>query len=82
MKSPPPWCSTEFWQSTSARPNFFPKTLAPYRSGRNIPNLVFNEATALNTYDVLRADRILMDKASLGFINNFYGAKKAEPATA
>ena len=55
----------------------------PCRSGRNLPKLVFNEATALNTYDVLRADRILMDKASLSFVNTFYGAKNAEaPATA
>ena len=51
------------------------------RSGRNLPKLVFNEATALNTYDVLRADRILMDKASLSFVNTFYGAKGAEAPT-
>jgi hypothetical protein len=52
------------------------------RSGRNIPKLKWNKATALNTYDVLRADRIVMDKASLDFINSFYGAKSEPPATA
>jgi len=53
------------------------------RSGRNVRNLEFNEASSLSTYDVLRADRILMDKASLAFVNSFYGAKKGEtPAAA
>ena len=50
---------------------------SPYRSGRNIANLVFNEASSLNTYDILRADRILMDQASLTYISEFYGEKSA-----
>lgn len=57
-------------------------TEALIKSGRNIPKLKWNKATALNTYDVLRADRIVMDKASLDFINSFYGAKSEPPATA
>lgn len=47
------------------------------RSGRNIPNLVFNKSSALNTYDILRADKIVVDKASLEFINEFFGPSEA-----
>lgn len=52
-------------------------TDALHRSGRNIRNLQFNKASALSTYDILRADRIVMDKASLDFVNDFYGASPA-----
>lgn len=48
-----------------------------YRSGRNIEKLKLNEASGLNTYDILRADKILMDKASLNFVNQWYGKTAA-----
>lgn len=42
-------------------------------SARNIANLVLNESSSLSSYDILRADRIVIDKASLSYINDFYG---------
>ena len=43
-------------------------------------NLKFSKSTNLNTYDILRADKIVIDKASLDFVNEFYGDSAAAAA--
>ena len=53
-----------------------PEALA--RAARNIERLTLNAVTSLSAYDVLRADKIVVDTKALAHINVFYGPKLAE----
>jgi len=44
-----------------------------YLSGRNIERLGINTANAVQLYDVLAADRIVVEKSALAYINEYYG---------
>jgi large subunit ribosomal protein L4 len=35
---------------------------------------VHADITKLNVYDVLNADKVVVDEAALGYLNDFYGA--------
>lgn len=58
------------------------------RSGRNVEKLAINviggPAGGIQIYDVLRADRIVVEKSALAYINEFYGpaSAAAEPTSA
>jgi len=45
-----------------------------YLSGRNVPTLAINTANAVQVYDVLNADRIVVEKAALAYINEWFSA--------
>lgn len=47
-----------------------------YLSARNVPKLAINTAGAVQIYDVLRADKIVVEKGALDYINEFYGASQ------
>ena len=47
-----------------------------FLSGRNIEKLAINTANAVQIYDVLSADRIIVEKSALAFLNEFYGASE------
>lgn len=42
------------------------------KSARNVGKLEVNYASGLRIYDVLRADRIVMEESALEFIQSFY----------
>jgi large subunit ribosomal protein L4 len=44
-------------------------------AARNVAGLTVSRVGALNAYDVLRADRIVVEKAALAAIQDFYGPK-------
>lgn len=46
-------------------------------AARNVAGLTLAKSGALNAYEVLKADRIVMDKAALDAIQDFYGPKAA-----
>ena len=46
-------------------------------ASRNVERLTVNKVTALSARDVLKADRIVVDAASVAYINEFYGPKSA-----
>lgn len=41
---------------------------------RNMARVVHADITGLNVYDVLNADRVIVDEQALGYLNEFYGA--------
>ncbi|KAK9788287.1 hypothetical protein WJX73_009931 [Symbiochloris irregularis] len=43
-------------------------------AGRNVRNVVFNTINNLSVYDLLRADRVVVESSALSFIQEFYGA--------
>ena len=45
-----------------------------YLGGRNIPKLVFNTMDAIHVYDLLNADKILMEASVVPYIQERYGA--------
>lgn len=45
-----------------------------YLSGRNVPTLAINTANAVQVYDVLNADKIIVEKAALAYLNEWFGA--------
>ncbi|KAG7674223.1 hypothetical protein Ndes2526B_g03974 [Nannochloris sp. 'desiccata'] len=45
-----------------------------YLSGRNIEGLAINTANAVQVYDVLAADRIVVEKSALAYLNEYYGS--------
>lgn len=47
-----------------------------YLAGRNIENLVMNTTEYLNVYDILRADKIVIEKDALEHIQSFYGGEE------
>jgi len=47
-----------------------------YLSGRNVEKLVINSKDHINVYDILRADKIVIEKGALEYIQGFYGAKE------
>ena len=49
-----------------------------YLAGRNIEKLVINSTEHLNVYDILRADKIVIEKGALEYIQGFYGPEKEE----
>ena len=60
-------------------------------SARNVEKLKLNTVEKLNVYDILRADKIVMEDSAFKYIQEFYGAASeqsapeaasAEPATA
>ena len=53
-------------------------------SSRNIANVRTNSITNLSVYDLLRADRILVEASALAYIQEFYGkaSRDAAPAEA
>lgn len=42
-------------------------------AGRNVAKLAINTATAISVFDVLNADRIVIEKEALAYINGMYG---------
>ena len=44
-------------------------------SARNVEKLKVNNVEALNVYDVLRADKIVMEETAFKYIQQFYGGK-------
>ena len=46
-----------------------------YLSGRNVEKLAINTANAVQIYDVLAADHIVVEKSALAYLNEFYGAQ-------
>lgn len=51
-------------------------------AGRNISRLTFNTINNLSVYDLLRADKVIIESSALAFIQDFYGGprKAAESA--
>jgi len=47
-------------------------------SSRNVERLEVNTASAIRVYDILRADRIVIEESALQFIQEFYGDADAE----
>ena len=45
-----------------------------YLGGRNIPNLVFNVMDNIHIYDLLNADKILMEESVVPYVQERYGA--------
>jgi large subunit ribosomal protein L4 len=45
-------------------------------SARNVEKLELNTVDSLSVYDVLRADKILVEQSALKYINEFYGPKQ------
>jgi hypothetical protein len=43
-------------------------------SARNVQRVAINLATAVQVYDVCNADKIVIEKSALAFINDFFGA--------
>jgi large subunit ribosomal protein L4 len=54
-------------------------TDAIHLSARNVEKLELNTVDALKVYDVLRADKILIEKSALKYIQEFYGPKQSTP---
>ncbi|KAG1678911.1 hypothetical protein FOA52_003580 [Chlamydomonas sp. UWO 241] len=52
------------------------------KAGGNLPRFMVNTADSLSVFDVLHADRIVVEKAALAHINAFYGAEAAAEAEA
>lgn len=46
-------------------------------AGRNVAKLAINSADAISVFDVLNADKIVIESAALAHIQSFYGAKQA-----
>jgi large subunit ribosomal protein L4 len=53
-----------------------------YLSGRNLPKVAMNNANAVQVYDVLAADRIIIERSALAYINEIYGGDEEEAASA
>ena len=51
-------------------------------AGRNIAKLAINTATAISVFDVLNADRIVIEKEALAYINGMYGDDEEEEEVA
>jgi len=49
-----------------------------YLSGRNIERLAINTANAIQVYDLLAADKIIIEKAALDYVNEYYGGEKEQ----
>eukprot|EP00210_Caulerpa_lentillifera_P000890 g861.t1 len=48
-----------------------------YQAGKNIKRLKMNTSKHLSVYDVLRADKIIIEKDALEYVQSFYGPKIA-----
>ncbi|EFN52995.1 hypothetical protein CHLNCDRAFT_49059 [Chlorella variabilis] len=48
-----------------------------YLSGRNLPTLAINTANAVQVYDVLNADRIVVEQSALAYLNEWFGESQA-----
>ena len=46
-------------------------------SAANIGNLVHAPVTALNVYDILRADKLFVEASALEHLNTFFGTEGA-----
>lgn len=51
-------------------------------SARNVEKLKLNTVDHLNVYDVLRADKIVVEESASKYIQEFYGAASNEEASA
>lgn len=49
-------------------------------SARNVEKLKLNTVDRLNVYDVLRADKIVVEATAFKYIQEFYGAASSEDA--
>lgn len=50
-------------------------------SARNVDKLKLNTVDYLNVYDILRADKIIMEESAFKYIQEFYGPNSGEPAS-
>lgn len=50
-------------------------------SARNVEKLKLNTVEKLNVYDILRADKIVVEDTAFKYIQEFYGAAGAQSAT-
>lgn len=49
-------------------------------SARNVEKLKLNTVEKLNVYDILRADKIVMEDSAFKYIQEFYGAASEQAA--
>ena len=49
-----------------------------FLSGRNVAKLTFNIADRLDIYEVLKADKILIEEPAVAFLNERYGEDEDE----
>ena len=49
-------------------------------SARNVEKLKLNTVEKLNVYDILRADKIVMEDSAFKYIQEFYGAASEQTA--
>jgi len=49
-----------------------------YKAGRNIEKLTMNSTEHISVYDILRADKIIIEKAALEYIQKFYGSDEED----
>ncbi|CAD7702414.1 unnamed protein product [Ostreobium quekettii] len=47
------------------------------KSGRNVPWLMMNTTRQINVYDVLKADKIVMEQSALKHVQSFYGVSES-----
>ncbi len=47
-------------------------------AGRNVTKLSINSADCLNVFDILNADKIIIESAAMAHIASFYGAAQKE----
>ena len=53
-----------------------------FMSARNVDKLKLNTADALKVYDVLRADKIVIEKSAFEYIQEFYGESQQRKESA
>ena len=53
------------------------KNKGVFLSGRNVPWLMLNTTKQINVYDVLKADKILVEHGALKHIQSFYGVSES-----
>lgn len=49
-------------------------------AGRNVAKLALNTADCISVFDVLHADKIIVEASALEFIQSFYGGARKEEA--
>lgn len=54
----------------------FGKNRDLYLAGRNLEKLTINSTEHLSVYDLLRADKIVIEKEALEYIQGFYGPQE------
>lgn len=53
-----------------------------FLSGRNVERLAINSASAVQIYDVLASDKIVIEASALEYLNEFYGGGSKDASDA